>query len=334
MLVDGMGWNQLREYDRYAPFLSSLSGRSLTAGFPTTTAASVNSLGTGAPPGEHGITGYTTRANGLNEPANWLTWRGAQSGRDLTDEFSPELTQPHTTAFERAELAGINATVVSSPRFRDSGMTRAALRGGQFVSAFTAADTATLVAHATRTRPGLIYCYIADLDLIGHVHGCRSEAWLAQLELVDRGIQLLADRLPSGTRLLVTADHGMLDVPTHAKVDYDSTARLSEGIELLAGEPRTRYLHVAPGQLDDVRERWASVLGDRVALVTRDEAIARGWFGPIVTDPARERIGDLIAVATSDLAVIRGTVESRSSKLIGHHGALTDAELLVPLLSN
>ncbi|HEV2886312.1 MAG TPA: nucleotide pyrophosphatase/phosphodiesterase family protein [Jatrophihabitans sp.] len=334
LLVDGLGWQLLREHAGHAPFLSSLAARPLTAGFPTTTAVSVTSLGTGVPPGRHGITGYTTRFDGLAEPANWLTWRGAYSGTDLTGAQPPHHVQPVPTAFERAVQAGISASVVSAPAFRDSGLTLAALRGAQYVRAFTAADTATLVATAARTRRGLIYCYSSDLDLIGHVHGCRSEAWLAQLQLIDRGAQLLADRLPAHARLLVTADHGMLDVPEDAKIDYDAEPLLKQGVELLAGEARVRYLHVAPAEIEPVRSRWTEVLGDRVAMLSRDEAIARGWFGPAVSEPARSRIGDLIAVAVEHVAVVRRKAESRSASLVGHHGALTEAELLVPLLSN
>lgn len=332
LLVDGLGWQLLREHPEHAPFLSSLAGPPLTAGFPTTTAVSITSLGTGVAPGQHGITGYSTRADGLGEPVNWLTWRGARSGVYLIDRQPPEQVQPVPTAFERAEQAGVNASVVSAPAFRTSGLTRAALRGGQYLPAFTAADTATVVAETARTRRGLIYCYIADLDLIGHVHGCRSEAWRVQLELIDAGARLLADRLPAHARLLVTADHGMLDVPEHAKRDYDDEPLLREGVELLAGEARVRYLHVAPGQLEAVRSRWTELLGDGMALLSKEEAIARGWFGTAVSDAARSRIGDLIAMSVSELAVVRRKAESRNASLVGHHGALTDAELLVPLL--
>ena len=145
---------------------------------------------------------------------------------------------------------------------------------------------------------------------------------------------MLSDRLPPRTRLLVTGDHGMLDVPEEAKIDYDSEPVLNEGVEILAGEPRMRYLHVAQGELDAVRARGTEALGDRIELVTRDDAISRGWFGPVVTEQARGRIGDLLALAVSDSAVVRRKVESRTSALIGHHGAITDAEMLVPLLSN
>jgi predicted AlkP superfamily pyrophosphatase or phosphodiesterase len=334
LLVDGLGWQLLRAHRAEAPFLSSLAARPLTAGFPTTTAASLTSLGTGVPPGRHGITGYTTRVDGLTEPVNWLTWRGAYSGRDLIDEQPPERTQPEETAFERAARAGVSATVVSSPMFRGSGLTRAALRGGDYLAAFTAADTATLVGDTARNRRGLVYCYSPDLDLIGHVRGTRSDSWTAQLELTDRGVRMLSDRLPPGTRLLVTGDHGMLDVPEDAKIDYDSEPTLKEGIEILAGEPRARYLHVAQGELEAVRARWTETLGDRIDLITRDEAISHGLFGPVVSEQARSRIGELIALATSDSAVVRRKVESRTAALIGHHGAMTDAEMLVPLLSN
>ncbi|HEY0166111.1 MAG TPA: nucleotide pyrophosphatase/phosphodiesterase family protein [Jatrophihabitans sp.] len=333
LLVDGLGWQLLSEHARHAPFLSSLAARQLTAGFPTTTAVSITSLGTGVPPGQHGITGYTTRADGVGEPVNWLTWRGVYSGADLSDEQPPEQVQPVATAFERAEAAGVSASVVSAPAFGHSGLTRAALRGARYVPAFTAADTATAVASVARARRGLIYCYNSELDLIGHVHGCHSEAWRLQLELIDKAAQLLAERLPPGVRLLVTADHGMLDVPEQAKIDYDSEPSLSDGVELLGGEPRVRYLHVAPGQLDSVRSRWAELVGHGMALLTRDEAIERGWFGPSVSEPARSRIGDLVAVSVSELAVVRRKVASRNAQLVGYHGALTDAELLVPLLS-
>ena len=286
LLVDGLGWTLVTEHARYAPFLSSLTGRPLTAGFPTTTAASITSLGTGVLPGEHGIVGYTTHADGLTEPVNWLTWRGAHSGRDVSEDHPPTVVQPVATAFERAERAGVAATVVSAPMFRESGLTRAALRGGQFIAPSPPPTPPPSVAEAARPPAAADYCYSPDLDLIGHVHGCRSEAWQAQLELIDTGVQLLADRLPAGTRLLVTGDHGMLDVADADKVDYDA--------EPLLHRRRRPPGRRGPGPLsarrrgptDDVRDRWTQILGDRFDILTRDEAIHRGWFGPVVSAPA------------------------------------------------
>ncbi|MFL6162878.1 MAG: alkaline phosphatase family protein [Jatrophihabitantaceae bacterium] len=333
LLIDGLGWRLLRRYAEHAPFLAGLAGRPLTAGFPTTTATSLASLGTGLPPGEHGLTGYTSLVAGFAEPVNWLRWQTAPSGTNLLDRLVPEQSQPRPTAFERAEQAGIAVSVVSSYAFRGSGLTRAVLRGGSYLPVFTAADTATTVAAAARARrPSLIYCYNSELDLIGHGCGCHSEAWRLQLTLIDRAVQLLAERLPAGARLLVTADHGMVDVPDEAKVDYDADPELSRDVRAIAGEGRVRYLHVAPGQLAAVRQRWLDRVGGSMAVLTRDEAIQRGWFGPTVSSLAAERIGDLVVLATGPGAVVRRRVEQRLAAMIGQHGALTEDELLVPLL--
>lgn len=333
LLVDGLGWNLLRRHAAYAPFLAGLDGRVLTAGFPTTTAASLASLGTGLPPGEHGLTGYTARVDGLPEPINWLRWQGTQSGVNLLEQLAPEDVQPVPTAFERAERAGLSVSVVSSYAFRGSGLTRAVLRGGTYRPVFTGADMATVAAAAASgPRPNLVYCYTGDLDLVGHGHGCGSEAWRVQLALVDRTAELLAERLPATTRLLITADHGMIDVPDSAKLDYDADPDLRADVDALTGEARVRYVHAAPGRVDAVRRRWTDRVGPGLAVLTRDEVVDLGWFGPTVTSAARTRIGDLVVVASGDGAVVRRKAESRLAAMTGQHGALTDDELLVPLL--
>ncbi len=333
LLVDGLGWNLLRRYAEYAPFLASLPGRPLTAGFPTTTATSLASLGTGLPPGEHGLTGYISLLEEVGEPVNWLRWQVASSGANLADRLVPEQVQPRPTAFERAERAGVAVSVVSAHAFAGSGLTRAVLRGGSYRPAFTAADTATTVAAAAAAgRPSLIYCYNSELDLIGHGRGCHSEAWRLQLALIDHAVRLLAERLPADATLLVTADHGMVDVPEDGRIDYDAEPALAEGVEAIAGEGRLRYLHVAPGRLAEVRQRWLDRVGDQLAVLSRDEAIERGWFGPSVGPAARRRIGDLLVLATGPAAVVRRRAEQRLSTMIGLHGALTEDELLVPLL--
>jgi len=333
LLIDGLGWNLLRRYAEHAPFLAGLAGRPLTAGFPTTTATSLASLGTGRPAGEHGLTGYTSLIGELGQPINWLRWQVAPSGADLLPRLIPEQLQPIPTVFERAERAGVAVSVVSSYGFRGSGLTRAVLRGGSYLPVFTGADTATTVAAAARAgRPSLIYCYYSELDLIGHGRGCHSEAWRLQLALVDRAAQLLAERLPGDALLLVTADHGMVDVPEVAKIDYDAEPELADGVEAIAGEARVRYLHVAPGRLAEVQQRWQDRLAGSFSVLTREQAIERGWYGPRVDPLARQRIGDLVVLATGPGAVVRRRAEQRLAAMTGQHGALTEDELLVPLL--
>lgn len=335
LLVDGMGWELLQRHPDVAPFLTSLTGRPLTAGFPSTTVTSLTSLGTGLPPGSHGFTGYSSWVEEVGDAVNWLAWRPVGGGEDLRERMPPEQVQPQPTAFERAADAGITVTTATAAQFEGSGLTRAALRGGRFAGAWTWGDS---LAHAVdgvqRGNRSLVYCYLSELDLIGHVRGAETDAWLAQLEMVDSFARALAERLPPDARLVVTADHGMVTVPEDGRVDVDASTVLMDGVVGLAGEPRVRHVHTRRGAAADVLAAWQAELGDRMWIGTRDDAIAAGLFGPDVTTVARERIGDVLAIAsTADVAVVRRSAESVLSGLPGQHGALTDDELLVPLIT-
>jgi hypothetical protein len=333
LLVDGLGWQLLRRHPGVAPFLTGLRGQPLTAGFPSTTVTSLASLGTGLPPGAHGLTGYSSYVDDVGDAVNWLAWRPVGQGGDLRDRLIPEEVQPQPTAFERAAAAGVTVTMAAPGQFDGSGLTRAVLRGARYAGSVGWGDTLALAADAAdRGHRSLVYCYVSELDLVGHVRGAESDAWLAQLRLVDAFAEALAARLPADATLLVTADHGMVTVADESKVDVDSSTVLSDGVTALAGEPRARHVHVRRGAGEDVLAAWQAELGDRMWVVRGDDAVATGLFGPTVTTAARARIGDVIAIAHGDVAVVRRRAESVLSSLPGQHGALTDDELLVPLL--
>lgn len=333
LLVDGMGWELLRRHPEVTPFLSSLTGRPLTAGFPTTTATSLASLGTGLTPGEHGLTGYTSWVPEVGETVSWLGWTPVGRGTDLRERLVPEELQPQPTVFERAAHAGIEVTQAAAVDFVGSGLTRAVLRGAHFPGTVTLGDALAQAVDGVRRGPrSLVYCYVGELDLVGHVRGPESAAWRAQLRLVDQFAELLAARLPDDATMLVTADHGMVRVGEDAKVDADAVPVLRDGVAALAGEPRARHVHAVPGAARDVLATWTDVLGERMWVGSGDEAVAAGLFGPVVTPTARARIGDVVAISRGEVAVVRRRVEERMSALVGHHGALTLDELLVPLL--
>jgi Type I phosphodiesterase / nucleotide pyrophosphatase len=333
LLVDGLGWPRLTRNRAAAPFLNSLDGRALTAGFPTTTVTSLGSLGTGRPPGLHGMTGYTSYLPDIGATINWLGWRAVGDNASLLDRVIPEVAQPLPTAFERAEAAGVAVAVTTSAEFRGSGLTRAVLRGGQFRGSVSGGDLISQVADASRIgNRSLVYGYVSEMDLVGHVRGPDSEAWLRQLTLLDRFVEQLAHALPADASLFVTADHGMTTVPEEDKVDFDDSPTLQDGVLALAGEPRARYVHAVAGAHADVLSAWRAQLSDRMWVLARDEAIAAGLFGPTVSPAASERIGDVVVISHDATAVVRRKTESRLSALPGQHGALTDDDVLVPLL--
>ncbi len=327
LIVDGLGWELLRDHPAAAPFLSELSfsGRPLTAGFPATTVTSLSSLGTGRPPGAHGMLGYQVAVPGTGRLLNGLRW---------DDRVDPLSWQPGSTIYERAAAAGIGAFHVASGGFARSGLTQAVLRGADYRPADSMGALAAQAGTAAReAERALVTVYHGDLDTTGHVFGCGSDAWYNQLEHVDKLAEQLAAVLPAGALLYVTGDHGMVDVPAANRVDADAIAELRKGVALLGGEPRARHVYAEPGAAGDVLAAWRDVLGDRARVVSRDEAITGGWFGPVepgVTD----RIGDVVAAAAGTVGIVATQAEPLESALVGMHGSLTAREQLVPLLTH
>ncbi|MDP9791947.1 hypothetical protein J2S43_000459 [Catenuloplanes nepalensis] len=330
LLVDGFGTFQLPAASAIGGTIADLSagrlGRhtQLTSGFPSTTPASLVTLGTGAPPGEHGVLGISLHVPGTDRVLQLLHWG---------DDPDPVTFVPVPTQLSRASAAGVRTTSVTRPEFFGSGLTTAANRGGAFRGASDVDELVTeiLGALADGEPPVLVSGYFRDLDKAGHQSGLTSPEWAAAAVAVDALITRLADGLPGDAALLVTADHGQIDVPEDRRYDLDADPRLSAGVRFVAGESRVRYLHVEPGAADDVIAAWRAVLGPDADVVPRAEAVAAGWFGP-VAEAHLARVGDVV-VTMRDRAIVLATAHEPPavSRLIAFHGANTAAEMSVPL---
>jgi predicted AlkP superfamily pyrophosphatase or phosphodiesterase len=181
--------------------------------------------------------------------------------------------------------------------------------------------------------PGLVYGYFADLDHHGHGTGVGSPEWAGAAVSVGSLISRLVEELPPRAALLVTADHGQLNIPLDGRLDLSSWPELSEAIVGVAGEPRLRYLYTVPGAIEDVVAAYQQRLGPSALVLTRDEAIAEGFYGP-VTDAHRERIGDVVIACLDHTVVLASAFEPPSvGRLVAYHGSLTATEMTVPLLS-
>ena len=335
LLVDGLGWELLRANRDAAPFLNSIAGEPLTAGFPATTAASLSSLATGLPPGEHGLVGYTMALPDYDRAFNTLTWSlyGLGPRVDLREEVVPETFQPQPTLAERAAAAGVPVHYLGPAFHQGSGLSRAIGRGQRFHTAESLDAIEVAALRRLDARPALVYAYHSHLDAAGHIEGVGSQAWRNELVAVDHTVRVLAEQLPGDTVLVVTGDHGMVDLRPSERLDLADHRDLRSGVTLLAGEARARYIRTAPGAAGDVVDAWRSILGDRMWVWPREEAIASGIFGPRVSDKARERIGDVVAAAYGRVGVVQRDVDPAQARLNGHHGSLTPAEQLVPLLT-
>jgi Type I phosphodiesterase / nucleotide pyrophosphatase len=329
VLVDGLGAAALRARAGHARTLAGAltKGATATTVFPSTTAAALATLATGVLPGEHGMVGYSVLDRDEDRVVNQLN--GWDGGMD------PASWQPLPTVFERAAALGVPSFAIGEPRFETSGFTAAVLRGAEYVPHKQVPERFEAARRILdRAERGILYLYVAELDKVAHSSGWESPDWTERLEVLDAAVARLAGSLKADEGMLLTADHGILDVPQEAHLKIDTAPELLEGVRHLAGEPRCLQLHLEPGaDAAAVLERWRDAEGGRAWVASREEVIESGWFGPTVTDAARSRMGDIFVAARKRVVYDDPrTASAQSQAMVGQHGSLTDEELIVPLL--
>ncbi len=327
VLVDGLGTINLRAHSGHARTMTGSMAKKDVARsvFPTTTAAALTSILTGVWPGQHGLVGYRVLDPARDVLVNQLTgWE--------SEGIDPEIWQAAPTVFEQALIAGRESFAIGVAAYANSGFTRATLRGAQFVAAATPADRVAAAYDLAERHPGsLVYCYLPEVDKAGHKHGVASGEWVSALEDIDSA---LSTRVPPGVGVLVTSDHGMVDVPVHRQVVLDETGGRLDGIRHIGGEPRMLHVYLEPdADAAGILARWRDDLEGMADVLSGAEAIAASLFGPVVTDAATARIGDMLVVARGAWAVYDGTAaDQRGRTMVGQHGALTPEEQSVPLI--
>jgi hypothetical protein len=225
----------------------------------------------------------------------------------------------------------VHTTVVNKREFEGSGLTLAGMRGAGFVGADKVGERMAAAVAASAHRPSVTYLYDGDLDWTGHRYGVASTSWELQLAMIDAEAEQLREALPQDVRIVVVADHGMVDSPDEQRLDVDDHPELLDGVVVLGGEARFRHVYCRGGAVDDVLATWRSAVGERAEVLTRDAAIARGWFGPVAPG-VRPRLGDVMVAARGDFSVMSTTAFPYEARLVGLHGSLTPAEMLIPVL--
>lgn len=318
LVIDSLGWMQLRERPERAPTMHALAGGSATTSAPSTTATALTTISTGLPPGEHGIVGYRFPAGGV--VMNALRW--TTSSGDHRNTVLPRDVQPMPT------FGGGEWDVVSDRQFAGSAFTEAYLGSARYTGIW---HPSSLVA-ATRERlddgATQVYTYYDGLDHTAHIHGFSGSYYNLELEFCDWLVARMIEALPSGTALVVTADHGQIDAPLIEPVDREVLSLTT----LRSGEARFRWLHAKPGSTDELAAVAQDKHGDVAWIRTKEQVIDEGWFGPTVSSSAAERLGDVALVAHAPIG-FDDPGEPHLDRLTGRHGSLTAEEMLVPVLS-
>lgn len=328
LLVDGLGLDAVEKYAAEFPIFSQFSlHRDLLSHFPTTTATNISSFGTGLFPGAHGMLGYTVRVPNSGEPGrllNALKW---------DERVDPVIWQNRPTLFERASREGITVTHIAAKRYEGSGFTQAVLRGARYVGANRIEEMVANAIDALAQPNSFVYLYINNVDAAGHETGVGSPKWLAALATTAELLTSLTSRLPRGTRLWVSADHGMINVGEgeDQKIVLGRGNNLLDGVTMIGGEPRARHLYLREGSVDDTKAMWEETLGDGVLLFTKIDAPT--LFGESIRDESYDRMGDLIAVPRNNRILVDPERVRQESSMVGHHGGMNEEELAIPLLS-
>jgi len=329
LVLDGLGWAQLRQRSGLAPTMTAMAGGPLTTVAPSTTAAALSSITLGVPPAVHGILGYRLRVDadrGEGAPAadailNVLRWKtGAGDARDTN---APEAFQP------LEPFGSTKPPVVTRADVAESGFTRAHMAGARMYGWRMPSTLVATVAALLREGERFVYAYYDGVDKVAHEFGF-GPTYDAEVVAADRLVHDLVDVLPAGAALLVVSDHGQVDVG-------DRVVRLDPAVAeltgLLSGEGRFRWLHARPGLALELAQA-AHHHYDGVAWVrTRDEAVAEGWFGGALAPHVARRLGDVV-IAPRDHIAILDPGDPGEQWMRCRHGSLTPEEMLVPLLAS
>lgn len=331
VLVDGLGDQNLSHVSAHARFMSGLRGAnsSIRTVFPSTTASALASLTTGSHPGQHGMLGYRIKDPATGQVVNQLTGISALE--------QPEHWLGADPVYLDAAHAGIHPAVVAHPRFADTALTRLIHRGAQQYSARTLDERVAAVQSIVR-EPGshLVVLYISELDECAHKSGVMSSEWAMLLESVDSALKSLISSLPDDVGVLLTADHGVVDIPAHKQLLYGDDERLVEGISDIGGEPRCLQLYFEPDASKQIRDRvfaaWTEDMEGLAWVMTKPTVIEQGLLGQ-VSDHLTSRMGDIWVLARKDVVFYDArdqTLKGRS--MIGQHGGMSTTELTIPLL--
>lgn len=318
LVLDGLGWDQLQQHADIAPTLASLEGDRITTVAPTTTATALSSIATGLTPGEHGLIGYRIVIGG--EVMNVLRW--AVDGENRRRSNVPRDIQRFPA------FLGETVPIVSPTELADSAFTEAHLRGGRSVGYRAPSSIPVAVAEQLAAGERLVYAYYAGVDKIAHERGF-GPYYDAELRTADRLVGDLLEVLPPGAALLITADHGQVQVADNI---ITPTPDLLTHVAMQSGEGRFRWLHAHRGATADLLAAATEEFGDTGWVRSRDQLIDDGWFGPTVAPQVAQRLGDVALVARDDVSY-HDPDDSGPFELVCRHGSMTSAEVYVPLLA-
>lgn len=322
ILVDGLGFENLAESRGYARFLGSKLDQSIRCEFPSTTATSLTGLATGMRSNRHGVIGYSVYDRGTATPMNLLTGWGSPA-----EAYTFKKAQ---TISESSKEVAIR--VIGPGVYDGSGFTALTMPGAQYLAAESIEDRFSTLSRIESGK-SLTYLYVPELDQLAHRFGVESVQWLNALEELDQQISKFVSRIPSNMGLIVTSDHGIIDVSDENHVYLDSFDWYQQGVIQTAGDPRCNFVYLQENaNVDDIKQKMIQEFGNRAFICDVDELRDSGWADWSHSE-FESYVPDLLIIWQSNaVGYDRRIAKPQHLKMIGQHGGISDRETRIPLI--
>ena len=333
LLLDGLGLEFLQAQPAGQCLAANIRSR-MTSVFPSTTTTAITTLLTGLAPREHGLMGWFSYWRSLDDVIAVLPFQRRRDRRSLSPDVpNPAAFYDHESLFDLLATAGhvvVPAHLAHSPF-------NASHSGGAAIHPYK--DVSGLFRHVDRLvrepEQKYVYAYWPGIDHLAHEHGVASASVKTHFAAIDAACAELVSAIKgTDTTLIVTGDHGLIDVSVQKHIDLGNHTALQKRLsQPLCGERRVAYCHVRDGAADEFIAAAAQPLGDRFAFRKSRDLVRDGWFGPGESHPELlSRIGDVTLLANGDASIKDWLPGERRYWHIASHGGTSPAEMYIPLI--
>ena len=336
VLADGLGSETLSRYAPDGGWLKSHLEQDLLAVFPSTTPVGITTVASGLPPIAHGINGWWVWLDSVTAPVTVFHNELAQTRQPLSEFYEADRElYSWKSIFEsttRSIFYLMPSDIVNS-RFSDHAFTKGRKIGYERIKEVP--GLIRQIVAGARVN-GFTYFYTTHPDSIAHKKGLSIEVERSVIELdeqLDR-IQSELDSMDTSYKIILTADHGHLEINPHLSLDLDSdiTHLLREPP---FGDMRVHYWKVNPGAEQTFISLFQAVYGEWFFIISASEALELELFGSDSYAVAPNfDIGDFVSISRGSAALrFSGFPGHRSFlKMKSHHSGLTDSEMRIPLI--
>ena len=352
-LIDAFGFYQWKKYGNEFPLFKQIDDRKrlhpITAVFPSTTAAALNTVNSGLTPAEHGLFEWTLYMPEIDKTILTLPFTDiAVNKRDslLKEKINPGILFDFPTIYQGLKKKNINCYSFLDRTYKNGCYAKLTREGSEAFSFINFSDLTVKLRNQVAKARGrnFFFAYWDKLDTLAHKYGPGSDSCKVELAKISylfltEFIQKLSKKTRKETLLIISADHGQIDINPREVIYLNKDKFIMENLRkdkkgdiiLPTGGPRSVFLHIKKGKLDDVFLYLRNKLRKKADVFLMEEAIRLGLFGKKKINPRfRKRLGDLLVLPHKNYTIWR-KYKNKKFKHLGHHGGLSKEEMVVPL---